>query len=268
MGRPPKVKPEEMQPPEKLVMIPETAGMGIGSDRDVPPNENLVKPLMTDPKWSDYFISFLQPNERVKNESREAPTCDGLRRVFELLVGEIISSVGTVRDCPNNANMQRAVVEYRLQYKPHGCDYTKTVGDGADISPFNAKAPYKDYPVATAMTTAESRCLKKAAKLVKVLTADELIEADESIRSISTDIAISASNANVTQVTVIKNLVNKAGIDMNKMFKYFEQKQLVRNTTLDTLLFTEAQSIVTQLSKYMNGPDNGGEITPTEILKS
>jgi hypothetical protein len=134
------------------------------------PEEEKMNP--TNPGWTQYVLSEMQPDERVNN----APTTDGLRRVTERLLGRIISSKTIVLDCPRVENERRATVQVSLCIS---C-YDETMGglievDGtADVYWGNTDKPFRNYPVATAETRAEGRALRRALRLTKVLVAEEI----------------------------------------------------------------------------------------------
>ena len=125
----------------------------------------------TNPEWTQYVLSEMQPDEKVNN----CPTTDGLRRVTERLIGRIISSKTDVLDVPRVENDRRATVRVTLTID---C-YEEIMGglmevDGtADVYWGNTDKPFRNYPVATAETRAEGRALRRALRLTKVLVAEE-----------------------------------------------------------------------------------------------
>ena len=127
--------------------------------------KNSVK--ITDPEWSDYVMTFFTEDELFEGN----PTCAGLRRVAELLLGPITHSSSRVVQAPNPGNEYTAVVEHFIEFD---CEYSsKQFTAAADVSKHNTDKQFLAYPTAVACTRAEAICLKKALKL-KRLAAEEV----------------------------------------------------------------------------------------------
>lgn len=132
------------------------------------------------PEWHDYVMTCFQPNELMEGN----PTTAGLRRVAELLLGDIVSSK-PVQIFPSEGNgPSRATVVYevRIAWKLEATvqgEYgsIRTYGDVADVWHGNTDALFCGYAVATASTRAEGRALRKALKL-RGVAAEELTKQD------------------------------------------------------------------------------------------
>ena len=98
---------------------------------EVEPQADLP-PDMTDPGWTDYVMTHFS-----NSELRDGmPTCDGLRRVFRLLVGKIVSVEMRVIKAPNlqdpSATVSCAMV-YILNCKD--CRGNYQISDVFDVNP-------------------------------------------------------------------------------------------------------------------------------------
>lgn len=132
------------------------------------------------PEWHDYVMTYFQPNELMEGN----PTTAGLRRVAELLLGDIVSSK-PVQVFPSEGNgPSRATVVYevRIAWKLEATvqgEYSsiRTYADVADVWHGNTDALFCGYAVATASTRAEGRALRKALKL-RGVAAEELTKQD------------------------------------------------------------------------------------------
>ena len=146
-------------------------------DKDVPSDTVLTQeePSMDSADWADYVMSKFQSDELEQGN----PTCDGLRRVTEALVGPIVSRKIGVVQAPNKDNFGTATVTCSvsvLNNIPQHILYNMTVveEDAADVNKFNTQEPYHLHATATAATRAEARALRKILRLKKVIAVEEL----------------------------------------------------------------------------------------------
>lgn len=130
-------------------------------------------PSRTSPEWSDYVLTLFTEDElEGKN-----PKVDGLRRVAQILIGEIVATKSHVMQVPSPDNEYRATVEYTVTFNREyqaGLHPLVVFSAAADCSSRNTIEPYRNHPVATAETKAEGRALRKALGLKKVVSAEEL----------------------------------------------------------------------------------------------
>ncbi len=143
------------------VIIP---GVDVGQESAVP--------AMTDPSWSDYVMKQFAEDEIFDGN----PTVDGLRRVAELLIGEIISSQARSISWPGPPHDNcTATVEFLIEFAAGG-GLIKRYTEVADVTVANTEKEYAAYPSATAATRAEGRALRKALKLKRIVAAEEVKE--------------------------------------------------------------------------------------------
>lgn len=127
-------------------------------------------PLMTSPKWTEYVLSLFDPKREIEKGN---PKVDGLRRVAELILGPS-NSITDVIQAPTVDNAGRSTVMVRVEFVNTG----QIVCGAADVYSGNTSRDFANHAVATAETRAEGRALKKALKLTKVYSAEEMAGAE------------------------------------------------------------------------------------------
>ena len=127
-------------------------------------------PSILSPEWHDHAMSHFEKNELIDGN----PVCAGLRRVAELLLGDIIETGPIQVDPPTDPDGPgRATVVYKVVLNWMNSGVYKTFIEAADVWHGNTDDLFCAHPVATACTRAEGRALRKALKL-RVLAAEEL----------------------------------------------------------------------------------------------
>ena len=138
--------------------------------------ESLSQPTFNTEKWSEWVISQFSDDELENG----APTCDGLRRVAEQVLGPIEKVEVIKNDTPSVSNKGNATVVVGVTINPvwleghPRCGSSIYVEDLADANRLNTPEEIFKHPSATAGTRAESRVYRKMLRLGKVLTAEEL----------------------------------------------------------------------------------------------
>lgn len=128
-------------------------------------------PAYKSKEWHDFVMSHFEPSELVDGN----PKCAGLRRVAELLLGDIIDSrpVNVILNPAENGPGQATVV-YNIYFSNwRNTGETRVYGEVAEVWHGNTDEPYSAHPAATASTRAEGRALRKALG-VNCLAAEEL----------------------------------------------------------------------------------------------
>lgn len=124
----------------------------------------------TDPDWTEYVLSKLSPDE-LSPEGR--PTCDGLRRVAELVLGVTVNSSVRIVQAPAPDNGMTAVAEFSYTFESIHTGRPVTFTAAADCNSRNTDEKFSIFATAMAETRAEGRALRKALRLRRVLTAEE-----------------------------------------------------------------------------------------------
>lgn len=247
------VEPEvENDPGPVLEQAPVATVTPVAKEKPVDDN----RPRPGDQLWSAWLKKELYPEEL----SDGFPSCDGLRRLFEREIGEIISSEMTVVQAPIETNKNQATVHCRICYRPYSGGSVKVISDVADCSFMNSKEPYCLHPSATAATLAEGRALRKGLKY-RGITLEEAKGPDKEINKLM----IQDSNGITdTQVTIINGLCKQLGIDRTKLLSSLEAELSAK--LIDNMSIIDGQVIVRILQEYSKGPDHGGKMIPEEIF--
>lgn len=142
-------------------------------------------PVIGGDGWEDYVLSKLRPEEIEIKGKEKYPKVPGLRRVAQLLLGDIVSSRPVQVFPPvDPAGPGRATVVYEIQIRwrhdvPEYVNLEKfeepirIFAEAADAWIGNTPDTFAVHPVATASSRAEGRALKKALQL-SVLVAEEM----------------------------------------------------------------------------------------------
>ena len=216
-----------------------------GDSTTVKMSEEIDHPSITSDEWHDYAMSHFHDNELIDGN----PICAGLRRVAEVLLGEIVET-GPVQVFPatDNDGPGRATVVYKVIFNWFNSGMFKTFTEVADVWHGNTDDLFCAHPVATASTRAEGRALRKALKL-RVLAAEELAKKDiveivkQSVSGDSGDQRISPQ-----QVQFIDNKCSQLDIDGMKFINMGQHTyKSVNDVDKDC-----AKKMITMLNDYQN----------------
>tara|TARA_R100000008_G_scaffold47035_1_gene27811 strand:+ start:13609 stop:14367 length:759 start_codon:yes stop_codon:yes gene_type:complete len=145
-----------------------------GTKEEYTEKDEYMGPAYGSEEWNDYVMSKFHKGELFDGN----PTCAGLRRVAEELLGTIVvsrpSQVWPATD-PDGPGRATVVFEVVVDWMDSG--QLRTFSDVADVWHGNTDDLFCAHPVATASTRAEGRALRKALK-VKCLAAEELAKKD------------------------------------------------------------------------------------------
>jgi hypothetical protein len=203
------------------------------------------RPLMTDAKWTDYVMDLFDERELDKG----MPKADSLRRVAELLLGPF-NTFTRVEQVPTIDNAGRATVVVDIQFIN---GLKQSFSGAADVFSGNTAKEFAVHAVATAETRAEGRALRKALRLTKILTAEELQGAD-------------VDEANGTDKRIVSSMLNslnvmcdRAGVDLIRL----AIKLGFDIQTPEDLTHKQGLDISNQLSKYQRKLEE----IPVEVKK-
>jgi hypothetical protein len=217
--------------------------------------EGEVTPSVTSEDWHEYVMSQFKPNELIDGN----PITAGLRRVVEVVLGEVIET-GPVEVFPatDPNGPGRATVIYRVVLEEYESGRTKSYSDTADVWHGNTDDLFCAHPVATACTRAEGRALRKALKL-RVLAAEELAKKDivgivqQSVNQQPTDGEWNPDEkVSPQQINFIDNKCSQLDIDVMKFVNSGSTSYpSINNVTKDT-----AKNMIVELNKYQNQTTN------------
>ena len=181
--------------------------------------EQQDSPSIFSEEWPDYVMSHFQSNELIDGN----PICAGLRRVAELLLGDIVQSGPTeVFPAMDSDGPGRATVVFSVTFNWMNSGSLKTFSEVADVWHGNTDDLFCAHPVATASTRAEGRALRKALK-IRCLAAEELAKKDiveivqQTVASAGEDIRISQQ-----QIQFIDTRCKQLDIDVVKFINIGE----------------------------------------------
>lgn len=209
----------------------------------------------TDKDWSDYVMTFFTEDELKQN----MPTCDGLRRVFKLLVGDIINSEMTIIKSPTTQDLTASVM-CSITYKKLGKGVDRKISDVFDVNQDNTPWPYCKSSVGTAATKAEARALRKGLGLVRIYSAEEI---QEGLNSDEIQYSNQESNRPISDSAkiAISTMSNKLGISPLKLIKYMG----INKEDTSMLSYSESHLVLAKLNSFSRGESNGGENVPNNI---
>jgi hypothetical protein len=220
--------------------------------------EPIEKPEENTPEWSPYIFSLFEDSELIE----EMPTCDGLRRVFKLVIGEIVSVDMDVIKAPTLQDPS-ATVKCLIRYTDSLNRMMKSISDVFDVNSENTPWPYCKASVATAATKAEARVLRKGLGLNKIYSSEEMHQGFETSEQVT---SLSINNdgnklASDSAKIAITTLSNKLNIDFDKLFKFMG----LEDVSIQTLTYEESHQVIALLNEFSRGKSNGGQEVPEEL---
>lgn len=214
-----------------------------------------VVPQITDHDWTDHVMSLFHEKELKDG----MPTCDALRRVFRIAIGEITQVAMDVVKAPTLQD-PTATVSCKIFYETHdGND--RFTSDVFDVNSDNTPFPYCKASVASAATKAEARAMRKAMGLVRVYSSEEIQEGFEATESLSEVVSDSNKPISDSAKIAITTMSQRLGIDPLKLIKNME----IEKESIDLITYVESHKVISQLNMYSRGEDNGGQAVPDEI---
>jgi hypothetical protein len=213
--------------------------------------ESEKTPSITSEEWHDYVMSQFKSNELIDGN----PITAGLRRVVEIVLGEIVETGPTqVFPATDPNGPGRATVVYRVVIDEYESGRTKSYADTADVWHGNTDDLFCAHPAATASTRAEGRALRKALKL-RVLAAEELAKKDivsivqQSVNQQPTDGEWNPDEKiSSQQINFIDNKCSQLDIDVMK----FVNSGNANYTSVNGVNKDTAKNMIVELNKYQN----------------
>ena len=237
--------------------------LGTGQD------DEIVKPIPRyyEPEWNDYVMAQFLDEEKDKNGY---PKVDGLRRLTELLLGEVVESFPVQSTCDGNVSAVnwRLSIAWREGLDPY-IDINRpepfpirTFGAYADACPLNCKPPYSNFLSSMADTRAEAKAFRRALRL-RVIASEEaqLGEVGTFDEKVSDGSYPAESPITSTQEAQIKVLCLKPNLNID--FEKLAQKQFSKE--LSKVTREQASSLIVLLNKYQSSVKDGSEDVPEDI---
>ena len=183
-------------------------------DKTKEPVEEKVYAKYTDPEWSDYVMCEFLPEEL---DEKGNPRLYGLRRVTELLLGEIAySKPVSVSSNGESASVQWELGIYWRMSLPNWMDLSRddltirVFGAYCGASEKNMKHPYSNYPESMACSRSEAKALRRALNL-RCISSEEVQEKEEA------DVKLDNSIITEVQKCLIKNVSKRCNVDYVKL---------------------------------------------------
>lgn len=195
-----------------------------------------------DLEWTDHVLSLLNEDEKISGN----PTTDGLRRIFEKVLNcTVIEAKPEVIQSPDLANERRATVVYSMVYVLNDESLPevlkqRSVSAAADVYWGNCDKVFRNHPVAVAETRAEGRALRKALKLRKVVTADEIA------KEIVDHDSDTSNTINSSQLNFFDVFGKRLNINIKKLL----DNLAINNSNIYHISYDDAVKTITTLSSY------------------
>jgi hypothetical protein len=201
-------------------------------------------PEYTSPSWGQYVLDQFTEEELFDGN----PVLDGLRRVAELLLGDILESTTQVVQTPTPDNGERATAIAKVVINVNYADRAviKVYSGSADAYPGNIAPGFEKYPVALAETRAEARALRKALRLRTVAHEElgagggqEVVVKTEGTKALSTE-----------QAKVISFIAKGNNVNVEKLLTHLGTTGVIVYNNVKSLSDSDGKEICRVLSAY------------------
>jgi hypothetical protein len=206
--------------------------------------EEDITPVFGSPLWNEYVLRQFTDEELYDGN----PTCDGLRRVAQQLLGPIFSQRITKILGPTRDNNGTSTVCVELTIYNKYIDHEMVIEEVADVNSENTDAPYNKYPSATASSRAEARALRKALQLRNVYAAEEVSEVADTDSGNNWEIDTPIDDS---QINVIELLCSTQRLNMNVM-DFINSGRKIYSNILEVSKTTAAR-MIQELNKIQQG---------------
>jgi len=193
------------------------------------------------PEWTQFVLGKFMDDEL----DGENPRVEGLRRVAEELLGDIVEEGCDLVDPPSMENGMRACAKSWVVFS-NGSE-NKRFEALADACENNVSPDYAMYLCAMADTRAKGRCYRNALKLRRIVSAEEIGVGGSFGRQDTDEDAIQTG-----QITAIRMLADRLGVSILKLVEDLEmncQKTESGAIDLNSLDRASAQVVVKRLNE-------------------
>jgi len=224
-------------------------------------NEGPIIPIRGELGWSDYVLSQFEDNEVViikdsKGKETRYPKVNGLRRLGELLIGEVIESQPTPINVLAGDNYVNSTFLYKVTFKTDRD--LKTFSDVGEVLFFDGESKinnigdvkFAKFPSSIAVTRAEARVYRKAL-LLNAVAFEELDKRD--LKNSDDKDMDSRELISNEQKLMITNLCKRNKIDVNKYINKGlcrDKKSVFRYDNLNQVSFSHAVEMFKQLEEF------------------
>jgi hypothetical protein len=191
-------------------------------------------PRPSDSGWTQYVMGLFMDDEL----EGQNPRLEGLRRVAELLLGEVIEERSELVSAPTMENSERACSKASIVFAD-GRVYEAL----ADACPSNCTKDFAIYPVAMSDTRAKGRAYRAALRLKRVVSAEEIGVDSGDKEDIN-------KNIQTGQLTAIRLLSDRSNISIKKLLDDLEISCSLKDNVVDlkSLKYSEALVVLNRLN--------------------
>lgn len=213
------------------------------NDPGDPQPKELEPPTPSDPEWTQYVLGkFMDDEVDGKN-----PRVEGLRRVANELVGELIEEGCDLIAVPTDENRYRACAKaWGVFITPEG--RTKRFEALADAHSENCFEDYATYLVAMADTRAKGRMFRNALYLRRIVAAEEVNKTMAIASDTQSGGAIHTSQISMIRLISDRHNFNIAEVLDNLGIKY-ELNDSTGDVNLKLLSYENALALSIQMRK-------------------
>lgn len=207
-------------------------------------------PTQDSPEWTQYVLGKFLPDE-VDGKN---PRVEGLRRVSQMLIGELLEEGSDLVAVPTEENRFRACAKaWCVFLTPMGRE--KRFEALADAHPGNCLEDYATYLVAMAETRAKGRMYRNALCLRRVVAAEEVSKTVASIAEVQPGGAIHEG-----QITIIRMMSNRHNFSVVEVLDSLEISYKLNEQTgdvnLQSLTYEDALTAVTRMREMKEEKEN------------
>lgn len=191
-------------------------------------------PSMTSPDWTDYVLSLMTSDELVEGN----PRVTGLRRVTPLVLGPIVSSLGSPAAARDNGTVVATHYVKVLNRNQLGEFEEEYAIEAQEVGSVNDEscpdANFRRFSDEVASTRAESRALRKLLNLKRIAAEETVAPVEENNGLIS-----------AYQVNFIDSLCERNGISVLKYINGGKE----RYASVEQIPYDRAKNMVAFLSE-------------------
>ena len=240
--------------------------------------ERVSRPVYGKPGWQEYVLSQLTEDEAVQVNGKIYPKCAGLRRLAEVLLGDIVfygpTQIFPADSRGDSAGRASVLAEVHIVWTRaanealwEGMELMppRVFADASDVWEGNCAQPYVFHALATATTKALSRALKNALCL-NVHTAEEmagnskyqseLVEEKQLDRVVEENVI---GPATTPQLKFVEVTAKKVDVDADKLSVKMYEKPVAE------LNKSQASDLIKKLQEYQSAASNREGSIPDDI---
>ncbi len=206
-------------------------------DKLVVESTGVTPPQMGSPEWSSWALGHLADDEKDKKNG--LPKTEGLKRLVQLLVGDIVISKSHLVCAPSHDNLFMNIVEHTIVIECYGSGRQKEFTAVGESNESNTDLPFGKFPSSVASTRAMGRTYRDALQ-VKGCVAEELA-----------DVAIEGDDAKLTstQKAGIESMCKKLSISVDK----FINSGTFQYRSIERVSNGTAKAMISLLNRYQQG---------------